>query len=57
MAMTSEQQQRERGKADQRVGEVDRPVADHEQDLVHAPCVADLPANANEEGTFMVNGG
>ena len=32
-----EQQQRERGKADQRVGEVDRPVADQEQSLVHAP--------------------
>ena len=31
-------------------------VADHEKDLVHSAVVADSGANANEEGTFMVNG-
>ena len=36
-----QQQQRERAKADQRVDGADRPVADHEKDLVHAALVAD----------------
>jgi hypothetical protein len=36
---------------------MDRQIADHEKDLVHVALVADSAANANEEGTFMVNGG
>ena len=55
MAMVSEQQQRQRAKADQRGAGADRQVADREKDLVHAALVTDSALNANEEGTFMVN--
>jgi len=41
--------------ADQRRASADRQVADHENNLVHAAVVADSAANANEEGTFMVD--
>jgi hypothetical protein len=50
-----QQDQRERAEPDQCVTSANRPVADHEKDLVHAALVADSGASANEEGTFMVN--
>ena len=50
-----QQDKRERAEADQRVNGADRPVADHKNNLVHGLLVADSPAYANEEGTFMVN--
>ena len=47
----------QRAKAEQRVAGANRPVADREKNLVHEALVADSAACANEEGTFMVNGG
>ena len=52
-----QQQQARAHDADQRDAGADRQVADHQKNFVHAALVADSRLNANEEGTFMVNGG
>lgn len=50
-----QQDEDEGAEADQRIDDAHRPVAQHENDLVHGALLADSRTQANEEGTWAVN--